>query len=84
MCLFGKNVTSAVKHYELGGGRWNVPELRELLERIIPEKRSFQDLRVKHDFPLIGHRVLALSARRIELGGSHPHLILVGMEDITQ
>ena len=34
-----------VKIYELSNGRWNIPELRELLEKIIPEKSSFQDFR---------------------------------------
>jgi len=70
--------------YELGSGRWNIPALRELLEKIIPEKSSFHDFRVEHDFPLVGHRVLVLNARRIEQRGSRPHLILLAMEDITE
>jgi len=70
--------------YELGGGQWDIPELRELLEKIIPEKSSFQDFRVEHDFPPIGHRVLVLNARRIEQRSSRPHLILLAIEDITE
>jgi len=73
-----------VSVYELGGGQWDIPELRELLEKIIPEKSSFQDFRVEHDFPAIGHRVLVLNARRIEQKGSRPHLILLAMEDVTE
>src|SRR5208337_403684 len=45
--------SEGVRVYELGGGQWNIPELRELLEKIIPEKSSFQDFRVEHDFPPI-------------------------------
>jgi two-component system, chemotaxis family, CheB/CheR fusion protein len=75
--------SEGVSVYELGSGQWNIPEFRELLEKIIPEKNSFQDFRVEHDFPVIGHRVLALNARRIEQRGSRPHLILLAMEDIT-
>ena len=66
--------SEGVPVYELGNGQWNIPELRELLEKIIPEKSSFQDFRVEHDFPLIGHKVLVLNARRIEQRGSRPHL----------
>ncbi len=66
--------------YELGNGQWNIPGLRELLEKIIPEKSSFQDFRVEHDFPLIGHRVLVLNGRQIAQRGSQPHLILLAME----
>ena len=76
--------SEGVPVYELGNGQWNIPALRELLEKIIPEKSSFQDFRVEHDFPLIGHRVLVLNARRIEQRGSQPHLILLAMEDITE
>ena len=76
--------SEGVPVYELGSGQWNIPELRELLEKIIPEKNSFQDFRVEHDFPEIGHRVLVFNARRIEQRGSRPHLILLAMEDITE
>ncbi len=70
--------------YELGNGQWNIPALRELLEKVISEKSSFRDFRVEHDFPLIGRKVLVLNARRIEQRGIRPHLILLAMEDITE
>jgi two-component system CheB/CheR fusion protein len=76
--------SEGVHVYELGGGQWDVPELRELLEKIIPEKSSFHDFRVEHDFPPIGHRILVLNASRIEQRGGRPHLILLAMEDITE
>lgn len=76
--------SEGVPFYELGSGQWNIPELRELLESIIPEKSSFQDLRVERDFPLIGHRVMVLNAKRIEQRGSRPHLILLAMGDIIE
>ena len=40
--------------YELGDGRWNIPELRKLLEKILPENSAFRDFEVVHDFPGIG------------------------------
>src|SRR5208283_675587 len=76
--------SEGVPVFELGNGQWNIPELRELLEKIIPEKSSFHDLRVEHDFPLIGHKVLILNGRLIEQRGSQPHLILLAMEEITE
>jgi len=78
-----RHESEGVSVYELGSGQWDIPELRELLEKIIPEKSSFQDFRIEHDFPEIGHRVLALNARRIEQKGGRPHLILIAMQDIT-
>ena len=44
---------------------------------------DFEDFRVEHDFPTIGHRVLLLNARQIELGAEPARLILLAMEDIT-
>jgi two-component system CheB/CheR fusion protein len=79
-----RHESEGVPVYELGSGQWNIPELRELLEKIIPAQSSFQDFRVEHDFPAIGHRVLVLNARRIEQRSSRPHLILLAMEDITE
>jgi two-component system, chemotaxis family, CheB/CheR fusion protein len=70
--------------YELGNGQWNIPALRELLEKVISEKSSFRDFRVEHDFPLIGKKLLVLNAKRIEQMGSQPQLILLTMEDITK
>jgi PAS domain-containing protein len=70
--------------YELGNGRWNIPRLRELLEKIIPERSFLDDFRVELDLPLTGHRVIVVNARRIEQRGSRPHLILLAAEEITE
>jgi PAS domain-containing protein len=66
--------------FELGGGEWDIPELRKLLEEILPENSVFEDYRVEHDFSRIGHRVFQLNARRIEAGAE---LILLAIEDVT-
>jgi len=67
--------------YEIGDGRWNVPRLRELLEKIIPMNTRFQDFEVEQEFPIIGHKVMLLNASRLKLAGSD--MILLAIEDIT-
>jgi PAS domain-containing protein len=37
--------------YELGGGEWNIPALRTLLEKIIPQHTTMEEYEVEHDFP---------------------------------
>ena len=32
--------------YELGNGQWNIPELRQLLEEVLPRKSFFKDFEV--------------------------------------
>ena len=45
--------------YDLGNKQWDIPRLRELLETILPEKTSFDDYEVEHDFATIGRRINA-------------------------
>ena len=66
--------------YELGNGQWDIPRLRELLERILPEKEVFENYEVRHDFESIGFRIMLLNARRID----HQKLILLSIEDVTE
>ena len=69
--------------FSLGDGQWDIPRLRELLEKIIPEKSSFDDFEVEHDFPNIGRRRMVLNARMMKQHSGKPSLILLAMEDIT-
>ena len=51
--------------FDLGGGQWNIPKLRTLLEDIIPKRRTVESYEVDHEFPAIGRRVMLLNARRV-------------------
>lgn len=70
--------------YELGNGEWDIPKLRVLLGKIIPERGVMEDYEVEHNFPNIGQRTMLLNARKVfyEIGSSTN--ILLGIEDITQ
>lgn len=70
--------------YELGNRQWEIPELRKLLEEILPQNASFKDFEVEHDFPAIGPRIMLLNARRIAQRGSGTQMILLAMEDVTE
>ncbi len=67
--------------YALGQQEWDIPELRELLETLLPRDQSFEDYKVEQDFPGVGRCTLLLNARRLaDRGGTSP-LILLAMED---
>lgn len=70
--------------YELGNRQWDIPELRKLLEDILPQNTHFDGFRVEHDFPPIGHRVMLLNARRMCQADEQTELILLAIEDITE
>jgi len=65
--------------YDLGDGQWDVPELCELLERVLPEEKAFDGYEVDHEFEGIGRRVMVLNARRLD---DH-QLVLLAIEDVT-
>jgi two-component sensor histidine kinase len=70
--------------FELGDGAWDIPKLRLLLGKIIPERGEMEDYEVDHDFPDIGHRTMLLNARKVFYEvGSHANIILLGIEDVT-
>jgi len=69
--------------YDLGNQQWNIPKLRELLETILPEKTTFDNYEVEHDFSTIGKRIMLLNARQIQRGTEKERIILLAIEDIT-
>ena len=68
--------------YELGNGQWDIPDLRTLLEDIIPKSSVFDDFELEHTFPMIGRRVMLLNARKLE-AGHQGELLVLAMEDVT-
>jgi two-component sensor histidine kinase len=70
--------------YELGVGQWNVPELRRLLEQILPHSSSFHQYEVKHDFPHIGWKVMRLNGRKLRRRSDQKELILLAIDDFTE
>jgi two-component sensor histidine kinase len=69
--------------YELGDGQWDIPKLRVLLEKIIPEHGVMEGYEVEHEFPDLGHRTMCLNARQVFYEGGADTTILLGMEDVT-
>jgi len=70
--------------YDLGNRQWNIPKLRELLEDILPQKTTFDNYEVEHDFTTIGKRIMLLNARQINRVLGKEHIILLAIEDITE
>ncbi|WP_295886214.1 chemotaxis protein CheB [uncultured Thiohalocapsa sp.] len=66
--------------YTLGNGQWDIPELRELLDDVLPRDNAFEGYRVAHDFEQIGPRLMLLNGRRLD----HLQRVLLAIEDITE
>src|ERR1700691_4849612 len=70
--------------YALGDGQWDIPKLRVLLEKIIPERGVMEGYEVEHEFPGLGSRTMRLNARQVFYEGGAGTTILLGMEDVTE
>ena len=70
--------------YALGNGQWDIPQLRLLLEEILPEKGVMEGYEVEHAFPGLGHRTMCLNARQVIYEGGADTTILLGIEDVTE
>ena len=70
--------------YNIGDGQWNVPELRTLLEEIVPRKTLFTDFEVTYNFPNIGERIMHLNARELTRDQMEEKFILLAIEDVTE
>ncbi len=68
--------------YELGGGHWDIPELRELLGRITGQNTRVDNFYVQRGFHQLGTRSLVFNARRIQPEAGTA-LILLSIEDVT-
>src|ERR1700736_2219673 len=68
--------------YELGNGQWDIPDLRTLLEDVVPKSSVFNEFELEHTFPVIGRRVMLLNARKLQ-AGHHGELLVLAMEDVT-
>ena len=70
--------------YDLGNKQWNIPKLRDLLETILPQKTTFDNYEVEHEFSTIGRRIMLLNARQIQRVFGKERIILLAIEDITE
>jgi PAS domain S-box-containing protein len=70
--------------YDLGNKQWDILKLRELLETILPQKTSFDNYEVEHEFLTIGRRVMLLNARQVQRVLGKERIILLAIEDITE
>jgi PAS domain S-box-containing protein len=85
LTIFG--ITEAETHgrrvSELGQHQWDVPALRNLMEKVLPENKPIESFEIEDDFPGLGRRVFNLNARKISQPGNHAHRMLLVFEDIT-
>lgn len=69
--------------YRLGNGQWDIPELRLLLETILPQHTVMEGYEVEQDFEDSGRRIMLLNARTVFFRRGGDQMILLAIEDVT-
>ena len=70
--------------YTLGDGQWDIPALRTLLGKVVPEHAVMDDYEVEQEFPNIGHRTMLLNARKVISEDNSHTTVLLAIEDMTE
>ena len=63
--------------YDVGDKDWDLPELRRLLEDVLPQRKNFEGFEVNHRFARVGQKRLLVDARRIESGRRREGVIVL-------
>ena len=80
----GRDETIGRPLRELGGGQWDILDLRHLLEEVIPRSVAVEGYEVEHEFPHLGRRAMLLSARKLFHPDNTGTTLLLAVEDVTE
>lgn len=69
--------------FHLGTGQWHIPRLQDQLDAVLANGQSLEAFEVTGEFPVVGVRTMALSARPIYQAPDKPNWILLAIEDVT-
>ena len=79
-----QSLTHGRSLFELGDGQWDVPGLRRLLERVVPDGAEVEGFEFEQDFLHLGSRTMHLNADLIQDQGNTRPMVLLAIKDITE
>lgn len=70
--------------YNIGTGQWDIPKFHTLLDEILEDRKPFNGFEVEFEFPTIGHKIMLLNARMVQLEENSLEFIFLAIDDITE
>jgi chemotaxis protein methyltransferase CheR len=70
--------------FDLSGGQWDVPGLRQLLEAVVSQHAPVDGFEFERDFAHLGRRTVQLNALPIRDKSSEGRMVLLAIKDITE
>jgi chemotaxis protein methyltransferase CheR len=84
--VYGEDPSSAHGRsmFELSGGQWDIPGLRQLLAAVIDDRTSIDSFEFERVFAKVGKRTVHLNALPIRDESGSGRMVLVAIKDITE
>jgi chemotaxis protein methyltransferase CheR len=84
--VYGEDPASARGRsmFELSGGQWDVPGLRQLLAAVVDDRTTIESFEFERVFTKLGTRTLHLNALPIRDESGSGRMVLVAIKDITE
>jgi chemotaxis protein methyltransferase CheR len=70
--------------FDLSGGQWDIPGLRELLTTVVPQHTAVEGFEFEQDFAGLGRRTIQLNALPIREESTAGRMVLLAIKDITE
>lgn len=70
--------------FEIGGGHFDQPTLRDPLDTLLREHESFEQVELDHSFEGLGRRVLQVNGRLLQADGPASKQLLLAINDVTE
>jgi two-component sensor histidine kinase len=70
--------------FDLSGGQWDIPGLRQLLAVVIPDRAAMESFEFEQDFASLGRRTYQLNALPIRDEEGSSRMVLLAFKDITE
>ena len=84
--VYGENPATAHGRslFDLSGGQWDIPGLRQLLLSVVPEHTGLEGFEFEGDFGKLGKRTIQLNALPLREEASTSKMVLLAIKDITE
>lgn len=84
--VFGEDPSKALGRslFDLSGGQWDIPGLRQLLLAVIPEHAAMEGFEFEQDFAKLGKRTFQLNALPIRDESDAGRMVLLAIKDVTE
>ena len=70
--------------FELSGGQWDIPGLRQLLRAVLPDRSGLEGFEFEGDFGKLGKRTIQLNALPLRQDDGSSKMVLLAIKDITE